>query len=162
MSSRISKENYYLDIAQTVSERSTCLRRRFGAIIVKNDSIIATGYNGAPRGRKNCDDLNFCYREKLGIPRGERYELCRAVHSEQNAIIAAPRDQMLGATLYMACTLPDGTLEGGCNSCMMCKRTILNAGIETVIVRDTPSEYRVIKVSDWIDDDDSLSGKFGY
>ncbi len=159
---RVSKENYYLDIAQTVSERATCLRRRFGAIIVKNDVIVSTGYNGAPRGRKNCSDLGFCYREKMQIPRGERYELCRSVHAEQNAIIAAPREQMLGATLYMACTLPDGTLEAGCNSCMMCKRTILNAGIETVIVRDTPDAYRVIKVSDWIDDDDSLSGKFGY
>ena len=159
---RVSKENYYLDIAQTVSERATCLRRRFGAIIVKNDVIVSTGYNGAPRGRKNCSDLGFCYREKMQIPRGERYELCRSVHAEQNAIIAAPRDQMLGATLYMVCTLPDGTLQGGCNSCMMCKRTILNAGIDTVIVRDTPEEYRVIKVTDWIEDDDSLSGKFGY
>ena len=159
---RVSKENYYLDIAQTVAERATCLRRRFGAIIVKNDVIVSTGYNGAPRGRKNCSDLGFCYRERMQIPRGERYELCRSVHAEQNAIIAAPRDQMLGATLYMTCTLPDGTLEGGCNSCMMCKRTILNAGIDTVVVRDTPTEYRVIKVTDWIEDDDSLSGRFGY
>ena len=114
MSSRISKENYYLDIAQTVSERSTCLRRRFGAIIVKNDSIIATGYNGAPRGRKNCDDLGYCFREKLGIPRGERYEMCRSVHAEANAIIAAPREQMLGSTLYMVCTSPvDGSVMPG-------------------------------------------------
>ena len=159
---RVSKENYYLDIAQTVSERATCLRRKFGAIIVKNDVIVSTGYNGAPRGRKNCSDLGFCYREKMQIPRGERYELCRSVHAEQNAIIAAPREQMLGATLYMACTQPDGTLVSGCNSCMMCKRMILNAGIATVVVRDTPDTYRVISVSDWIEDDDSLSGKFGY
>ncbi len=88
---RVSKHNYYLDIAQTVSERSTCLRRRFGAIIVKNDVIISTGYNGSPRGRANCTDLGTCYREKLKIPRGERYELCRSVHSEANAIIAASR-----------------------------------------------------------------------
>lgn len=159
---RVSKENYYLDIAQTVAERATCLRRKFGAIIVKNDVIVSTGYNGAPRGRKNCSDLNFCQREQLGIPRGERYELCRSVHAEQNAIIAAPREQMLGATLYMACVLPDGELVPGCNSCMMCKRVILNAGIETVVVRDTANEYRVIRVADWIEDDDSLSGKFGY
>ena len=131
---RVSKENYYLDIAQTVAERATCLRRKFGAIIVKNDVIVSTGYNGAPRGRKNCSDLGFCYREKLNIPRGERYELCRSVHAEQNAIIAAPREQMLGATLYMACTSPvDGSIMPGCNSCMMCKRTILNAGISTVV-----------------------------
>jgi dCMP deaminase len=159
---RVSKENYYLDIAQTVAERATCLRRKFGAIIVKNDVIVSTGYNGAPRGRKNCSDLGFCYREQMQIPRGERYELCRSVHAEQNAIIAAPREQMLGATLYMACTLPDGTLQSGTNSCMMCKRTILNAGISTVVVRDTPTEYRVVNVTDWIEDDDSLSGRLGY
>ena len=160
---RVSKENYSLDIAQTVAERATCLRRKFGAIIVKNDVIVSTGYNGAPRGRKNCNDLGFCQREQLGIPRGERYELCRSVHAEQNAIIAAPREQMLGSTLYMACVSPeDGALFSGCNSCMMCKRMILNAGIETVVVRDTATEYRVIRVADWIEDDDSLSGKFGY
>ncbi len=163
MSSRISKENYYLDIAQTVSERSTCLRRRFGAIIVKNDSIIATGYNGAPRGRKNCDDLGYCFREKLGIPRGERYEMCRSVHAEANAIIAAPREQMLGSTLYMVCTSPvDGSVMAGTTSCMMCKKLAINAGIEKLVVRDDKENFRVINVSDWIDDDDSLAGKFGY
>ena len=160
---RISKDNYYLDIAQTVAERCTCLRRKFGAIIVKDDTIISTGYNGAPRGRKNCSDLGYCFREKLGIPRGERYEMWRSVHAEANAIIAAPRDRMLGATLYMACVSPaDGSLYAGTSSCMMCKKLIINAGIETVIVRDTPTEYRVIKVSEWIENDDSLSGQFGY
>ena len=160
---RIDKENYYLDIAQTVCERSTCLRRCYGAIIVKNDVIVSTGYNGAPRGRQNCSDLGFCQREKLGIPRGERYELCRSVHSEANAIIAAPRDQMLGSTLYMVCTEPmTGKVVGGSNSCMMCKRMIINAGIETVIIRDTKEEFRIVDVKDWIDNDDSLSGVFGY
>ena len=163
MSSRISKENYYLDIAQTVSERSTCLRRRFGAIIVKNDSIISTGYNGAPRGRKNCDDLGYCFREKLGIPRGERYEMCRSVHAEANAIIAAPREQMLGSTLYMVCTNPeDGAVMPDTSSCMMCKKLAINAGIERLVVRDDQENYRVINVCDWIEDDDSLAGKFGY
>ena len=160
---RVSKNNYYLDIAQTVAERATCLRRMFGAIIVKNDSIISTGYNGAPRGRKNCSDLMVCMRDKLQIPRGERYELCRSVHAEANAIIAAPRDQMLGATLYMACVDPmDGSLVSGTTSCMMCKRQVINAGIETVIVRDDKDNYRIIPVSEWIDNDDSLSGVFGY
>ena len=160
---RVSKHNYYLDIAETVSERSTCLRRRFGAIIVKNDVIVSTGYNGAPRGRVNCNELGSCYRDTLGIPKGERYELCRSVHAEANAIIAASRDQMLGATLYMCCTDPKtDEIIGGMNSCMMCKRTILNAGISTVVVRDTPQEYRVIDVTEWITDDDSLSGKLGY
>ena len=163
MSTRVSKENYYLDIAQTVSERSTCLRRHFGAIIVKNDSIISTGYNGAPRGRKTCDDLGYCYREKLGIPRGERYEMCRSVHAEANAIIAAPREQMLGSTLYMVCTSPEtGAVMGGTTSCMMCKKLAINAGIERIVVRDDAVNYRVINVSEWIEDDDSLSGQFGY
>ena len=160
---RVSKHNYYLDIAQTVAERCTCIRRKFGSIIVKDDVIVSTGYNGAPRGRKNCSDLGFCLRDKLGIPRGERYEMCRSVHSEANAIIAAPRDRMLGATLYMACVSPaDGSLCPGTNNCMMCKRLIINAGIETVIIRDTPTEYRVINVADWIENDDSLTGEFGY
>ena len=160
---RVSKHNYYLDIAQTVAERSTCLRKKYGAIIVKNDVIVSTGYNGAPRGRKNCTDLMYCMRDKLNIPRGERYELCRSVHSEANAIIAAPRDQMLGATLYMACVDPkDDSIVPGTTSCMMCKRQVINAGIETVIVRDDRENYRIIPVSDWIENDDSLSGVFGY
>ena len=88
---RISKENYYLDIAETVLERATCLRRVYGAIIVKNDEIISTGYNGAPRGRRNCVDMGFCTREAMQVPRGQRYELCRSVHAEANAIISASR-----------------------------------------------------------------------
>ena len=160
---RVSKENYYLDIAQTVSERSTCLRRRFGAIIVKDDTIVSTGYNGAPRGRANCSDLGFCFREHLGIPRGERYELCRSVHAEANAIVAAERDRMIGSVLYLCCTSPEkGEVMGGTNSCMMCKKLIINAGISKVVVRDDAENFRVIEVSDWITDDDSLSGKFGY
>ena len=160
---RVSKHNYYLDIAQTVAERCTCLRRKFGAIIVKDDVIVSTGYNGAPRGRQNCSDLQYCMREKLNIPRGERYEMCRSVHAEANAIIAAPRDQMLDATLYMVCINSEtGELESGTCSCMMCKRLIINAGISKVVVRDTKEEFREINVSDWIEDDDSLSGVFGY
>ena len=160
---RVSKDNYYLDIAQTVSERATCLRRRFGSIIVKNDVIVATGYNGAPRGRKNCTDLESCHREELGIPRGERYELCRSIHSEANAIIAASRNDMLGATLYMCCTSPlNGEILPDTGNCMMCKRQIINAGIEWVVIRDTKENYRRIKVSDWIDNDDSLGSALGY
>ena len=160
---RVSKHNYYLDIAQTVSERSTCLRKRYGAIIVKNDVIISTGYNGAPRGRKNCTDIGSCMRDTLGIPRGERYELCRSVHAEANAIIAASREHMLGSTLYMCCTDPkDGSIIGGITSCMMCKRLVINAGISTVIIRDTEEDFRIIDVESWITDDDSLSGNFGY
>ena len=161
---RVSKHNYYLDIAQTVAERSTCLRKKYGAIIVKDDAIIATGYNGAPRGRKNCNDLNFCMREKLNIPRGERYELCRAVHAEANAIISAPRDQMLGSTLYQTCVSPaDGSIVGNICSCMMCKRMIINAGIKTVVIRDSKEEFRTIDVEkEWIENDESLDGIFTY
>ncbi|MBQ9086343.1 MAG: cytidine deaminase [Clostridia bacterium] len=160
---RVSKHNYYLDIAQTVAERSTCLRKMYGAIIVKDDVIVSTGYNGAPRGRKNCNDLQYCMRDKLNIPRGERYELCRSVHAEANAIISAARERMLGATLYMVCVNPeDRSLVSGTSSCMMCKRLIINAGIATVVVRDTENEFRMICVEDWIENDDSLSGTFGY
>lgn len=161
--SRRDKINYYLDIAQTVSERGTCMRRNFGAIIVKNDEIISTGYVGAPRGRVNCTDLGYCTRQKLQIPHGERYELCRSVHAEANAIISAPRNEMIGATLYLACIdYATKELVPNTNSCAMCKRTIINAGIETVIIRDTPDEYRVIDVNSWIEHDDSLDGKLGY
>ena len=160
---RPDKINYYLDIAETVSRRSTCLRKHYGAIIVKNDVIVATGYNGAPRGRKNCSDVNYCMRDALGIPRGERYEMCRSVHAEANAIIAADRDKMLGSTLYMSCIDPKtNSLVGGVCSCMMCKRMVINAGIQEVIVRETETEYTVYNVSDWIENDDSMSGKFGY
>lgn len=154
---RVSKENYYLDIAETVTERSTCLRRCYGAIIVKNDEIISTGYNGAPRGRKNCADLGVCTREELKIPSGERYELCRSVHAEANCIISASRSETLGSTLYMACRNPrTGELIPGSSSCSMCRRLIINAGISRVIIRDTKTDYRVVDVADWITDDDSL------
>ena len=154
---RIDKENYYLDIAETVAERSTCLRRCYGAIIVRNDEIIATGYNGAPRGRSNCVDLNYCTREALNIPSGQRYELCRSVHAEANAIISAARSETLGATLYMACKDPaTGALLPGSSSCSMCRRLIINAGILRVVIRDTREDYRVVDVEEWIREDDSL------
>ncbi len=157
MKNRRDKTNYYLDIAQTVAERSTCLRRCYGAIVVKNDEIISTGFNGAPRGRANCIDLGRCIREEKNIPSGERYELCRSVHAEQNCIISASRRDMLGATLYLACVSgKDGQLMSGTNSCAMCKRAIINSGISTVIIRDTLDEYRIIDVESWITDDDSL------
>ncbi len=154
---RRDKENYYLDIAQTVLERGTCLRRNVGAIIVKNDVIISTGYAGAPRGRVNCCDIGSCRREKLGIPRGQRYELCRSVHAEANAIIAASREEMLGATLYLAMKdVATGQLVADASPCNMCRRLIINAGIETVVVRNTPDTYTVYPVSQWVEEDDVL------
>ena len=154
---RIDKENYYLDIAETVLERSTCLRRCYGAIIVRNDEIIATGYNGAPRGRKNCVDLNYCTREALKIPSGQRYELCRSVHAEANAIISASRRDMVGGTLYLVGRdARTGELLGDATSCSMCRRLIINAGIQRVVIRDTKAEYNVVHVEDWVREDDSL------
>ena len=133
---RRDKINYYLDIAETVLERGTCLRRNFGAIIVKNDEIVSTGYVGAPRGRLNCCDLGYCTREKLNIPKGQRYELCRSVHAEANAIISAARSDTIDATI--------------------------NAGISTVIIRNTHDKYTTINVQSWIEHDDSLEGTDGY
>jgi len=152
---RISKENYYLDIAETVLERATCLRRVYGAIIVKNDEIISTGYNGAPRGRRNCVDMGYCTREALLVPRGERYELCRSVHAEANAIISAARRDMVGATLYLVGrNAQTKELLGDATSCSMCRRTIINAGIARVVIRRTPTEFEVVDVQDWVNEDD--------
>ena len=142
---RRDKVNYYLDLAEVVAQRSTCLRRHYGAVIVKNDEVISTGY------------------EELQIPRGERYELCRSVHAEQNAIISASRDKMIGATMYLS-GYDAKTKEyiAKSNSCSLCKRMIINAGIDKVIVRDNKNEYREVDVQDWIDNDESLEGKRGY
>jgi len=160
---RRDKINYYLDLAEVVAQRGTCLRRNYGAIIVKNDEVISTGYVGAPRGRKNCSDLGVCVREKLMIPRGERYELCRSVHAEANAIISAPRNQMIGSILFLAGKdAKTGEYVANSNCCSMCKRMVINAGIETVYVRDDKDNYREVKVADWIDNDESVEGVMGY
>jgi len=154
---RVSKRNYYLDIAQTVLERATCLRRVYGAIIVKNDEIISTGYNGAPRGRKNCVDMGYCTREALKVPRGERYELCRSVHAEANAIISAARRDTVGATLYLVGRdAQTGALLHDATSCSMCRRMIINAGINEVVIRQTEEDFDIVSVQKWIDEDDSL------
>ena len=160
---RTDKENYYLDIAETVSERGTCPRRNFGAIIVNHDEIVSTGYNGAPRGRKNCIDTGVCIREKLGIPRGERYEVCRSVHAEANAIISAARKNMLGATLYLVGKdAKTGDYVENASSCSMCKRLVINAGIERVVIRKTKGEFAEVYVDEWIQNDESMAGSFGY
>ena len=158
---RRDKINYYLDIAEAVCERSTCLRRQFGAIIVKNDEIISTGYNGAPRGRKNCIDLGFCRRVALNVPSGERYELCRSVHAEQNAIISASRRDMLGGTLYLVGRQTSGELTDAV-PCSMCKRAIINSGIKEVIARNADGSFLVTDVNEWIDNDESLPTEIEY
>ncbi len=160
---RIDKINYYLDIAETVIERGTCIRRNYGAIIVKNDEIISTGYVGAPRGRKNCCDIKTCIREKLKVPRGERYELCRSVHAEQNAIISASRKDMIDATMYLVGkNYTDGSYVEKSNPCALCKRMIINAGLKDIYIRDSKEEYRHINVQEFIDNDESLEGIKGY
>lgn len=160
---RRDKANYYLDIADAVSERSTCLRKRYGAVIVNNDQIISTGYVGAPRGRQNCSDLGFCIRNELNVPRGERYELCRSVHAEMNAIINASRDRMIGATLYLCGREMDtGEYVRNTSCCSMCKRVVINSGIERVVIRDDDDHYRTILTINWIMDDESVAGTLGY
>ena len=129
---RISKENYYLSIAAEVARRSTCLRRQYGAVIVKNDEIVATGYNGAPRGDENCCDVGSCWRELNNIPHGEQYEKCVAVHAEQNAIISASRRDMLGSTLYLSGFEAGRPIEDA-TPCLICARLIKNAGIARVV-----------------------------
>ena len=163
--SRRDKENYYLDIAQAVSERGTCLRRNFGAIIVKNDQIQSTGYTGAPRGRKNCSDLGTCLREQMNIPRGERYELCRSVHAESNAIINAARSDMIGSTLYLVGKeMESGSYIENASSCSMCKRLIINAGIKLVVTNGAGEEVIRYLVAEWVKQDrgewvaDNISG----
>lgn len=160
---RTDKKNYYLDIAETVLERGTCLRRNFGAIIVNNDQIVSTGYTGAPRGRKNCIDIGVCVREKNNIPRGERYELCRSVHAEANAIIHASRDAMLGSTLYLVGKdAKTGAYVENASACSMCKRMIINAGIKKIIIRNTKERFTAIYVDEWIQNDESLDATLGY
>ena len=131
---RIDKDKYYLSIALAVAQRSTCLRRQYGAVIVKNDEIIATGYNGSPRGEQNCCDVEYCWREANSVPHGERYEACKSVHAEQNAIISASRKDMIGSVLYLA------GIENGkvitATPCDICRRMITNAGIKKIIATE--------------------------
>ena len=161
---RVSKINYYLDIAETVAERSTCLLKNYGCIIVKNDEIIATGYNGSPRGRINCIDLGYCSKKKMfpEIHHGG-YDACRSVHAEQNAMLSASRDKMIGSDLYLTGVKKDSKeYEKGASPCQMCKKLIINAGISTVYARVNKNEYVKFDVKDWINQDDLLNGKMTY
>lgn len=153
---RIDKHNYYLNIAQECSKRGTCLRRNFGAVIVNNDQIISTGYTGAPRGAKNCCDLNYCVREEKKVPRGTRYELCLSVHAEMNAIIHAARNDMLDGTLYLCgIEVSDGSIVKNALPCKLCRRMIINAGITRVIVREDKESYRAYFVEEWVEQENT-------
>ena len=130
---------------------------------MKDDAVISTGYNGSPRGLENCCDVGECPRIKLDMHQGEGYALCRAVHAEANAIISASRDKMIGSALYLVGVEADtGEYVKNSCSCSMCKRQIINAGIETVYIRDTEDDYRIIPVQRWVEEDESLEGTLGY
>lgn len=164
MQERIDKENYYLDIAETVASRATCLRKKYGSVIVNHDEIISTGYCGAPRGRANCSDLGYCTKKTL-LPeeRHGGYDACRSVHSEQNAIISASREEMIGGTLYLVGYRTENhDYEEGAAPCLMCRKLIINAGIEKVVVRKYKEEYEVYDVQNWIENDEYLEGKLTY
>ena len=149
---RPNKHNYYLDICDSVLTRSTCLRRKFGAVIVNNDEIVSTGYNGAPHGTKNCCDTGHCERDLRKIPSGQNYELCRAIHAEQNAIISAGRKLCEGATLYLSGidAKTNEYIGNNIDCCIMCKRFVVNSGIKTVIMRMSKTSYREIDVKYWL------------
>jgi dCMP deaminase len=136
-------DTYFLEIAKVVSSRSTCMRRKYGAVIVKDRVIISTGYNGAPRGETNCIDAGVCKRKSLNVPPGERYELCVAVHAEQNAIINGPPERMKGSTIYIAGFEEDNTVANG-HPCLLCRRMIKNAQITEVVYLNKDGE--IIKV----------------
>ena len=156
---RLSKIDYYLNIAKAVSLRSTCLRRRIGAIIVRDDQIISTGYVGSPRGAVNCIDIGECAREKFNVPKGERYELCRSVHAETNAIINAARAGVsaLRGALYLYGENIDGSLVQDFKPCQMCRRMIINCGLEKVIVR-AKNGIKEFDPQNWLEDIISADG----
>ena len=161
---RPDKDHYYLYIAKEIARRSTCLRRWYGAVIVKNDQIISTGYAGAARGAVNCSDHGVCPRQQANIPRGERYELCRSVHAEMNAIIHAARSDMLDAILYLTgMDATDGSIVEGARPCRICTRLIINAGIRTVKVLDKNDSVTTIEVSEFIEHEElDLNNARGY
>lgn len=135
MDTRVDWDNYFLEIAKVVSKRSTCIRRKYGAVIVKNNKIISTGYNGSPKGAINCIDSGTCVREVKNIPKGERYELCESVHAEQNAIIQASLADMQDGTIYIFGFEPSGEIATS-TPCLLCQRMIKNAGIVKVVCFD--------------------------
>ena len=164
MVERRDKINYYLDIAEAVAERATCLRKKYGTVIVNKDQIISTGYSGAPRGRINCCDLGYCLKKKyLPNTRHSGYDYCRAVHSEQNAMISASRNEMIGGQLYLVGYRTDThKYEENASPCLLCRKMIINAGIEKVYVRLDKDKYISINVCDWITNDELLNGQTQY
>ena len=151
---RISKDQYYLGIAKEVAKRSTCFRRSIGAIIIRDDQIISTGYVGAPRKTKSSFEHGSCLRDKLQIPHGHRYELCRSVHAEQNAIINAARAgvSLLGGDMYIYGSIYGQDKPINAIPCFICKKMIINAGLERIIASGADGKMLVFKTKDWIED----------
>ncbi len=151
---RVSKDDYYLGIAKEVSRRSTCFRRSIGAIIVRDDQIISTGYVGAPRKTKSSHEHGFCLRDRLGIPHGERYELCRSVHAEQNAVINAARAgvSLLGGSMYIYGTVYGEDRPINAFPCFICKKMIINAGLDRIVCSTAGGKKKVFRVSQWASD----------
>jgi dCMP deaminase len=151
-SKRVSKDQYYLGIAEEVARRSTCFRRSIGAIIIKDDQIISTGYAGAPRKTKDSLEHGFCLRDKLKIPHGQRYELCRSVHAEQNAIINAARAgvSLLGGDMYIHGSVPGKSRPINAFPCFICKKMLINAGLDRVICSTADGKMKIFRVKDWV------------
>jgi dCMP deaminase len=160
MESRPSKDQYYLNIAREVCRRGTCLRRQYGAVIVNADQIVSTGYAGAPRGVANCVDLGVCLREQLAVPPGQRYELCRSVHAEMNAVIHASRAQTLGAAMYLyGLEVQTGEPTANPEPCLLCRRVIANAGIALVVVQPAGRPVAHLDPQDWIDEENAEASR---
>ena len=148
---RPSKDRYYLNIAREVAQRSTCFRAKHGAIIVKDDVIVAAGYVGAPRKTKDCFERGYCLRDKLKIPHGHRYELCRSVHSEMNCLINAARSgaSVLGGILYFWSQDRDGE-PADAFPCFLCKKMLINAGLSKAVCSKKDGSYETYLVADWV------------
>ncbi|MCP1101463.1 dCMP deaminase [Aequitasia blattaphilus] len=142
---RISKENMYLNCAESFAYRSTCLKRKYGAVIVKDDVVISTGYNGSPRGFENCCDTGSCVRMEKNMHQGEGYGMCKAIHAEANALLNCSRSQTLGATLYLAGIDPENGKVHKAKPCPICARSIIQAGIQEVVLRtgEEPEDYEI-------------------
>ena len=132
---RVSKIDTYLNVAEAFAYRSTCIKRKYGAVIVKNDVVVSTGYNGSPRGYDNCCDVGICPRMEQNMHQGEGYDICRAIHAEQNALLNCSRDQTMGADLYLAGINPSDNSIHRARPCPLCARMIIQAGIRNVIMR---------------------------
>lgn len=154
MGKRISKEDMYLNCAETFAYRSTCLKRKYGAVIVKDDAVISTGYNGSPRGYANCCDVGQCPRMERRMHQGEGYGICRAIHAEANALLNCSRQQTMGAVLYLTGINPSDNSIHRAKRCPLCARSIIQAGIEKVVLRtgDGPDNYVVVKAGElaWV------------